>query len=217
VDGGRWREGGVQGRSIETRKRILKVSLRLFAARGFNATGVAQICSASRVSKGAFYHHFASKQAVFLELMRDWLRGVDVQLASVMGKAGSVPEGLLAMASEMKHVFQAADGRLEIFLEFWQQARRNKAIWKGLMAPYRKYRDLLAQIVKKGMQEGSLRRVNPQAAGQALETLAVGTLLQGVLDPRGERWEQVIGQSVRLLMDGLAVNGHTRRAAGARR
>jgi AcrR family transcriptional regulator len=61
----------VQGRSVETRKRILTASLRLFAARGFNATGVAEICSACGVSKGAFYHHFASKQTVFLELMRD--------------------------------------------------------------------------------------------------------------------------------------------------
>jgi AcrR family transcriptional regulator len=193
----------VQGRSIETRKRILTASLRLFAARGFNATGVAEICSACGVSKGAFYHHFASKQTVFLELMRDWLQGVDVQLEEVMGRARSVPEGLLAMASQMKHVFQAADGRLEIFLEFWQQARRDKAVWKGLMAPYRRYRDLLAQIVSKGMREGSFRRVDPQVAGQALETLAVGTLLQGVLDPRGEQWERVISRSVRLLMDGL--------------
>jgi AcrR family transcriptional regulator len=208
----------MQGRSVETRKRILTASLRLFAARGFNATGVAEICSACGVSKGAFYHHFASKQTVFLELMRDWLQGVDVQLEDVMGRARSVPEGLLAMASQMKNVFQAADGRLEIFLEFWQQARRDKAVWKGLMAPYRRYRDLLAQIVSKGMREGSFRRVDPQVAGQALETLAVGTLLQGVLDPRGEQWERVISRSVRLLMDGLlARTKGARQTSGAGR
>jgi AcrR family transcriptional regulator len=194
----------MQRRSMETRGRILAASLRHFASRGFNATGVAGICSAARVSKGAFYHHFKSKQAVFLELMREWLRGVDAQLESVMRKAGTVPEGLLAMASEMKHVFQAADGRLEIFLEFWQQARRDRAVWKGLVAPYRQYRDMLAQIVRKGVREGSFRRVDPAAAGQALETLAIGTLLQGVLDPRGEQWEQVIRRSVRLLIDGLS-------------
>jgi BetI-type transcriptional repressor, C-terminal len=118
----------------------------------------------------------------------------------------------------MKHVFQAADGRLEIFLEFWQQARRDKAVWKGLMAPYRRYRDLLAQIVSKGMREGSFRRVDPQVAGQALETLAVGTLLQGVLDPRGEQWERVISRSVRLLMDGLlARTKGARQTSGAGR
>jgi len=194
----------VQSRGIATRGRILRVSLRLFAQKGFNNTGVAQICSASRLSKGAFYHHFESKQAVFLELMRDWLRGVNGQLENVMGKAGSVPQGLLSMASRMREVFQAADGRLEIFLEFWQQARRDRVVWKGLMAPYREYRDMLAQIVRKGVREGSFRSVDATAAGQALETLAVGTLLQSVLDPGGAQWDRVIRRSVRLLIDGLA-------------
>lgn len=194
----------VQARSVETRNRILQVSLRLFAQRGYNASGVASICRASRVSKGAFYHHFRSKQAVFLELMQAWLAGVREQLRGAMGRSGSVPEGLLAMASEMRHVFQAADGRLGIFLEFWQQARRDKKVWNGLMAPYRHYRDLLARIVERGVREGSFRTVDSKAAGQALETLAVGTLLQGVLDPRGGQWDQVIRQSVKLLIDGLA-------------
>ena len=194
----------MQDRSIETRRRILSRSLRLFARKGYNATGVAEICSASGVSKGAFYHHFATKQAVFLELFQSWLEGVDRQLHGALGSSSSVPEGLLAMASQMRQVFQAADGRLEIFLEFWQQARQDKTVWKGLMAPYRRYRDLLARIVKKGVQEGSFRRVNARAAGQALETLAVGTLLQGVLDPGGAQWARVIRSSVQLLIDGLA-------------
>ncbi len=149
----------MQGRSVETRNRILQASLKLFAQKGYNASGVAAICRASRVSKGAFYHHFSSKQAMFLELMQGWLAGVSEQLQGAMRRSRSVPAGLLAMASQMKHVFQAADGRLEIFLEFWQQARRDRAVGKGLMAPYRHYRDLLAQIVRTGVREGSFRRL----------------------------------------------------------
>lgn len=204
----------MQTRSLETRNRILLTSLRLFAEQGYAATGVARICRASHVSKGAFYHHFRSKQAVFLKLLNDWLAGVNDRLRGAMRGSASVPEGLLAMASEMRQVFQAADGRLEIFLEFWHQARRDKAVWKRLMAPYRQYRDMLAEIVKKGIREGSFRSVDPQAAGQALETLAVGTLLQGLLDPRGARWDSVIRSSVGLLIDGLVRRGAV---AGERR
>ena len=194
----------MQERSIETKNRILRASLKLFAEGGYNTTGVARICKISRVSKGAFYHHFSSKQAIFLELMQSWLAEVDRKLANAMERAGNVPQGLLAMAAEMRRVFRAADGRLEIFLEFWQQARRNTAVRKGITAPYRRYRDLLAQIVQRGVREGSFRSVDATAAGQALETLAVGTLLQGILDPRGGQWDKVIRQSVRLLIEGLA-------------
>ena len=194
----------MQKRSRETRGRILGSSLRLFAGQGYAATGVAEICAASGVSKGAFYHHFPSKQSIFLTLMQDWLVGVDRRLEHAMRASATVPEGLLAMASQMRHVFSAADGRLEIFLEFWQQARRDPAVWKGIMAPYRQYRDVLADIVRKGIAEGSFRRLDPVAAGQALETLAIGTLLQGVLDPRGARWDSVIRTSIQLLVEGMA-------------
>ncbi|HVO37580.1 MAG TPA: TetR/AcrR family transcriptional regulator [Spirochaetia bacterium] len=194
----------MQKRGKKTRERILGSSLRLFAGQGYAATGVAEICAASGVSKGAFYHHFPSKQSIFLTLMQNWLAGVDRRLERSMRASASVPEGLLAMASQMRHVFSAADGRLEIFLEFWQQARREPAVWKGLMAPYRQYRDILAAIVKKGIKEGSFRRIDPVAAGQALETLAIGTLLQGVLDPRGARWDNVIRTSIQLLVEGMA-------------
>ncbi len=71
------------------------------------------------------------------------------------------------------------------------------------MAPYREYRDMLARIVRRGVREGSFRPVDSVAAGQALETLALGTLLQSVLDPGGAQWDRVIRQSVQLLMDGL--------------
>lgn len=206
----------MQKRSRQTRDRILQSSLRLFAEKGYSATGVAEICESSSVSKGAFYHHFATKQSVFLELLQEWLSGVNIQLTRAMRGSSSVPEGLLAMASQMRHVFSAADGRLEIFLEFWQQARRDPVVWKVLMAPYRQYRDLLAGVVQKGIDEGSFKPVDPMAAGQALETLAIGTLLQGVLDPNGAQWDRVIRSSVGLLLQGMAngTAGASTRAAG---
>jgi len=62
----------MQQRSEETRKHILEAAQRLFSAKGYDATGVAEICQAAGVSKGAFYHHFLTKQAVFLVLLENW-------------------------------------------------------------------------------------------------------------------------------------------------
>jgi AcrR family transcriptional regulator len=62
-----------QQRGEETRSHILDVAGELFAERGYDATSVAGICARAGVTKGAFYHHFKSKQAVFLELRDRWL------------------------------------------------------------------------------------------------------------------------------------------------
>ena len=59
----------MQQRSEETRTHILKAALDLFSKNGYDATSVANICQAAGVSKGAFYHHFASKHSVFQALL----------------------------------------------------------------------------------------------------------------------------------------------------
>ena len=51
-----------------TRQRILDAALELFAQRGFTATSVQDIVERAGLTKGAFYHHFDSKQAVLLEI-----------------------------------------------------------------------------------------------------------------------------------------------------
>ncbi|MGD8474909.1 MAG: helix-turn-helix domain-containing protein, partial [Anaerolineae bacterium] len=67
----------VQQRGEETRTRILDVAQEAFARYGYDATGVAEICRRAGVTKGGFYHHFPSKQDVFLEMLERWLEGMD--------------------------------------------------------------------------------------------------------------------------------------------
>ena len=193
----------MQARSEETRTRISQTALRLFGEKGYEATGVAEICTGAQVSKGAFYHHFSSKQELFVGLLNTWLQEVDVGLSLAARNAASVPDGLLAMAAQTREVFAAADGRLEIFLEFWEQARHDPQIWKAFIAPYRRYSGYFAEIVRRGIAEGSFRELDAQVAGQTLVALAVGIVVQEVLDPQGAPWDKVTRDAVALLMDGM--------------
>jgi AcrR family transcriptional regulator len=52
-------------RRAATTEAILKAGRRLFGERGFAATTIDDIAEAARVAKGAVYHHFATKEAVF--------------------------------------------------------------------------------------------------------------------------------------------------------
>jgi AcrR family transcriptional regulator len=49
----------------QTRAAILDAAANAFAEDGFTASSITQIATAARVTKGAVYHHFPDKQALF--------------------------------------------------------------------------------------------------------------------------------------------------------
>jgi len=51
--------------SASTKRALVEVASRLFAEQGYAATSLDQIVAGARVTKGALYHHFSGKQAVF--------------------------------------------------------------------------------------------------------------------------------------------------------
>ena len=192
-----------QKRGQETRSRILEAAAESFAQNGYDGTGVAEICHRASVTKGAFYHHFPSKQAVFLELLEQWLAGLDAQLKLVRAGVGTIPERLVQMAGMLRLVFQVAEGKLPIFLEFWAKAGHDPDIWLATVAPYRQYRTFIARMIEMGIAEGSLRAVDPEETAEVIVALAVGLLLQGLLDPQGADRGQIAEEGVRMLLKGL--------------
>jgi AcrR family transcriptional regulator len=192
----------MQQRSEETRARILGAALKQFSSSGYDAASVDDICTEAGVSKGAFYHHFPSKQAVFLALFEDWLGTVDAGLEAA--RKTTVPETLTNMSRMLPIIFTQADGRLPMFLEFWQQASRDKTVWKATVAPYQRYLDYFAALVKQGIAEGSFHRVDPICAAQVIVSFAVGLLLQGLIAPSDTDWQKTAEQSMKILMKGLA-------------
>lgn len=86
---------------VETRARILDAALGVFAGKGYHRATVDDIVRASRTSKGAVYHHFPNKEAVFLALVDDFAArlaaGVAAAIAERQGALARV-EGALRAA-----------------------------------------------------------------------------------------------------------------------
>jgi AcrR family transcriptional regulator len=191
----------MQQRSEETRSRILESSVKLFSERGFNAASVDDICTQAEISKGAFYHHFESKQALFLALLDGWLKIVDTAIEASKDK--TAPETFMQMADAFPYIFETAGDHLPMFMEFWLQASRDEKIWQASIAPYRRYHKYFTSLIKKGVEEGSFVNVDPQIASRLIISAAMGLLLQSLLDPKGANWEKVARESTNLLLNSL--------------
>ena len=65
------RRGGMQAEKSRTRReQILDAAFNTFARRGYRDTAMDEIAAAAETSKGGVYFHFATKEAIFRELMR---------------------------------------------------------------------------------------------------------------------------------------------------
>ena len=57
---------------VTARDRLLEAGVKLIREQGFAATSVEQLCKAAGVTKGGFFHHFASKEALGVALAEYW-------------------------------------------------------------------------------------------------------------------------------------------------
>ncbi len=205
----------VTPRGEETYERILREAELCFARYGYDATGVAEICERAGVSKGAFYHHFPSKAAVFEALLSRWLEGLDEQLQRIREQSDSAPAAILHMAGMIPDIFRMAAGRLPIFLEFWSKAIREPEVWRATISHFQRYRALFAELIRAGTAGGEFQPIDPELAAQMIISLAVGLILQGLLDPNQADWGASAQEAVRLLLASWGWKGEMRGQAGS--
>lgn len=194
----------MQHRSEETRNHIMEAAAHLFSKFGYDATGVAEICQAAGVSKGAFYHHFTTKQAVFLDLLNTYLNSIESGFNLMRQEDHEVPQVIIQMAEMAGTIFQSADVHLPIFLEFWTQANHDPQVWEAAIAPYRRYQSYFAHMIQEGIAEGSIQPVDAELAARVLVSMAMGLLMQSLFDPQITDWPDEARRTMELLMNGLS-------------
>jgi AcrR family transcriptional regulator len=79
--------------SEATRAALLEEATALFAERGYAGTSLEDVASASRVTRGAVYHHFASKQALFEAVLDRQEARATEEIIAAAGLASPAPGG----------------------------------------------------------------------------------------------------------------------------
>jgi AcrR family transcriptional regulator len=85
-----------QGRA--TRGQLIQVATRLFAEHGYEGTSIEAVLTAAGVSRGALYHHFAGKEALFEAVVAAVSDQVTLELTEVIRDCADPVEALRTAA-----------------------------------------------------------------------------------------------------------------------
>jgi len=198
-----------QARSQATRDAIILSAQQTFAEDGYDAASISKICDKAEISKGAFYHHFESKQALFLKVLEVWLTQLDSELERITLQGLDVPETIGVMASLIGQILEQGRDQAPLILTFWQQARKEDAVWEEAFAPFDRYRTYFSNLIKRGIDEGSLEGIDPELGAQTLISLVVGLLLQSLLDTDSEGWSDIATSCIRQVVNSWQRNDGT--------
>lgn len=77
-----------------TRATLIDVATELFAANGYDATAIPAVLAAAGVSRGALYHHFESKEALFDAVLRSVEAQATIKVTRAARDAADPLDGL---------------------------------------------------------------------------------------------------------------------------
>lgn len=180
-------------------QQILLVAQRLFAAHGYDGTGIVDIARSAGVTRPVVYKHFESKEAIYLAVLRGARRELMRQLADALNAEGDP-------ATRVRNGTDA----------YFRYVERNQPAWEILFGGGAAVAGPAAAEAARLRSEtvrfiaGQLRRLAPDADPLMCEALAHG--LSGSAEQIAKWWrrhphldrEQVVDYQMAFTWPGLS-------------
>ena len=191
----------------ERKQHILDAALICFARKGYHQTTMDDIVHEAGLSKGGVYVHFDSKRALFQSLLTWSITQFTFDSEQTMPGSGTVPGRLKMMMRGM--IESLSSQRFQeigpLILEMWVQNLNDTEVKQTAVDLYDQYRRPLVQLIKIGIDDGSLRPVDARAMANILIAIPEGLMVQALVDEEGMDW-QAVYNTLDVWIDGLRLN-----------
>lgn len=139
-----------------TRQALLDAAIELFGTEGFDATSVQSIADRAQVTKGGFYHHFGSKQALLHEIHDRFIDYHLEQLRSLLAEPGLDPvERVRRMVRDVL-VVGAAKWRNDIEIFYQERRQLEGASYAAVLAKRHEFEGYVVEVLRRGIDSGAL-------------------------------------------------------------
>ncbi|OBB69166.1 TetR family transcriptional regulator [Mycobacterium sp. 852014-50255_SCH5639931] len=196
-------------KSVDATRRteILRTASAVVAAKGLR-TSLQEIADAAGILAGSLYHHFESKEAIFVELIRryhaDLDRIGDVALERVdEPDRRPVADQITTLACEIARC--AVEHRAALQMSFYEGPSNDPELVQLAKRPPAKIQAAMVQALRAGLWSGYIR---PDFDLPTLADRICQSMLHAGLDPvrHNASVDEVAKLKSRILLEGLAIN-----------
>lgn len=147
----------VQG--AETKKKLYEVAEKLFTERDFATVSVEDITDAAGITKGAFYVHFESKDALISQVIADYAARADTDYKAFLETLPSdmpASEVLLALIERIADVLADTIG-CENMKKVYQMLLAGTADTESVKSYRRELYSLFHSVLENGIRQGEFK------------------------------------------------------------
>lgn len=158
------------------REELLDQAQALFLTHGYDRASLNDVIAAAGVSKGAFYHYFASKEALLEALAERFARQALAGVQDILDDPGLDPlnrlNGLLAQSRQAK--VEAAAEAWALFETMFRP--ENLVLFHRInLAASASFSPLLVKIIRQGVEDGTFRTFDPEGVADMVMQFGMAT------------------------------------------
>lgn len=188
-----------------TRQTIVETATQLFAKKGYKATSMAELITAAGLTKGAIYHHFDAKDALFRAVVdhvrQTWGQAVGAELSGhddALDQLEALITGHARLIRDRPELCLVITGLSE------EIQGSEPELAAALHEVYRELIAVVEQLLTAGQHAGQVRTdIDPHLVAIGVVGLLRGISCFGVLTDLGLGVEQTLTGIRPVLVDGL--------------
>jgi AcrR family transcriptional regulator len=177
----------------ETVKKILNAALKLFIEKGYEQTTILDIVAEMKgLTRGAFYHHFKSKEDV-LEAVTEMIFRESNPFEKVKNEKGLSGLGKLKLAWKYSAVQGYVDERTSAFKKIAIPLLSNPRFLSEQIKSTHYITGFVTALIEEGMADGSIARGNAKILAELLMLLFNLWMVPSVFPcSYEEAWEKIL-------------------------
>ena len=192
--------GRRERRSIETREKILRSAINLFAKRGFNATTIDAIAERADIGKGTFFNYFENKESLLLEYQKMQMGRVGALVTEVINSDEQLMPWIYKLAVTLTTEYQKSPALVRSLLVALSS---NVAIRARLAEGQIRGIEMLAEFIKTRQRSGEIRSdLTAKEIAYSLQRMLLGTIVRWSLVPERALKEE-LRDTVKIFVKGI--------------